>query len=578
MKWGILPTPPHSLWRGRMKKSKVSVILSIVLLLSFMLTACQPAAEQAPAEPAATEPAAPAATPFEPWKVEAPDCNYGGEFKSIESVDEYTVKFTLCAPDAAFGAKVPIPAFYIQDKDFLDANGGDAMKMNASPNGTGPYVLKEWIQGDHITFEANPSYWGEAAKTKTLVFRWSAEASQRLLEIQAGTVDGIDNPTPDDFATIEGDANLNLIPRPGLNTGYIGLNSGLEPFDDVKVRQAFAMAIDQQRIVDNYYPKGSITANNHLPPLISPGSSPDVKWYEYDPDTAKALLAEAGYADGLEVTLSYRNVPRTYLPLPDKVAQEVQAQLAEVGVTVNVNQMESTTFLDSVAAGNEAFFILGGNMDYPDPADIFNYNYGNPNKKNFGPVNPELMEVVLAAAQTSDKAERQAHYDIANQMIKDTVPLILLAHGTSATVFKNNVEGAHASPLNKEVFAVMSNGTDQMVWMQGAEPTVLVCPDETDDETNRACSQIYEPLLMFAPGTADLVPALAEKWEANADATVWTFNLRKDVKFHNGAALDANDVVATFVSQWDAKSPNHVGRTGSFEYFGALFGNFMNAE
>lgn len=83
---------------------------------------------------------------------------------------------------------------------------------------------------------------------------------------------------------------------------------------------------------------------------------------------------------------------------------------------------------------------------------------------------------------------------------------------------------------------------------------------------------------MFAPGTADLVPALAEKWEANADATVWTFNLRKDVKFHNGAALDANDVVATFVSQWDAKSPNHVGRTGSFEYFGALFGNFMNAE
>ena len=240
--------------------------------------------------------------------------------------------------------------------------------------------------------------------------------------------------------------------------------------------------------------------------------------------------------------------------------------------------MESTAFLDSVTSGKEGLYLLGGNMDYPDPADTFNYNFGNPTKVSFGTVDQALYDEVIAAARLSDPDQRQAHYQVANQMIKDTIPLIPLAHGTSATVFRTNVEGAHASPLNKEVFSVMSNGTDQLVWMQGAEPAVLVCPDETDDETNRACSQIYQPLLMFAPGTAELIPALAVEWEANEDATVWTFTLRQGVQFHNGATLDANDVVATFVSQWDAQSPNHVGRTGSFEYFGALFGNFINAE
>ena len=567
-----------------MKKNLFYVMLSVILLLSFGLTACQPAATEAaqPTEAVATEApveaAAEAPAAFEPWKVEAPNCDYGGEFKSIESVDEYTVTFTLCAPDAAFAAKVPIPAFYIQDKDFLDANNGDSMRMNATPNGTGPYMLKEWVQGDHITFEANPNYWGDPAKTKTLVFRWSAEPSQRLLEIQSGTVDGIDNPTPDDFAAIEADTNLALLPRSGLNMGYIGFNNTIAPFDNVKVRQAFAMAIDRQRIVDNYYPKGTLVANGVLSPLITPGTSPDIPWYEYDPEAAKALLAEAGYADGLEVTLSYRNVARTYMPLPDKVAQEVQGQLAEIGVTVKINQMESTAFLDSVTSGKEGLYLLGGNMDYPDPADTFNYNFGNPTKVSFGTVDQALYDEVIAAARLSDPDQRQAHYQVANQMIKDTIPLIPLAHGTSATVFRTNVEGAHASPLNKEVFSVMSNGTDQLVWMQGAEPAVLVCPDETDDETNRACSQIYQPLLMFAPGTAELIPALAVEWEANEDATVWTFTLRQGVQFHNGATLDANDVVATFVSQWDAQSPNHVGRTGSFEYFGALFGNFINAE
>ncbi|MEJ5202551.1 MAG: ABC transporter substrate-binding protein, partial [Anaerolineales bacterium] len=107
---------------------------------------------------------------------------------------------------------------------------------------------------------------------------------------------------------------------------------------------------------------------------------------------------------------------------------------------------------------------------------------------------------------------------------------------------------------------------------------VLWCSDETDGETLRACEQVYETLLAFEVGGVGVEPKLAEKYEANDDATEWVFTLREGVKFFNGATLDANDVVATFVSQWDAKDPNHKGRTTTFEYFGAFFGSFLNAE
>lgn len=149
---------------------------------------------------------------MDPMSVSAPDCEYGGLFKSIEAIDELTVKMTLCSPDVAFPSKVAFSSFAIQSSDYLEATGGSGDLVQA-PIGTGPYMLDRWVNGDSIIFKKNPNYWGEPAANDTLIFRWSSEGAQRLLELQSGTVDGIDNPSPDDFATIEGDAALALYPR-----------------------------------------------------------------------------------------------------------------------------------------------------------------------------------------------------------------------------------------------------------------------------------------------------------------------------------------------------------------------------
>ncbi len=556
----------------------------LLALFALALAACAPGPTPTPTAtvpPPTPTPPPPAATPtpaFQPMKVEAPDCQYGGEFKAIEAVDRYTVRFTLCYPDPAFPSKVAFAAFAIQDKDYLDANGGDSVKLSEKPNGTGPYRVKEWVRGDRIIFEANPDYWGEKAKAKTLIFRWSKEAAARLLELQAGTVDGIDNPNPEDYAAIEQNPNFKLYIRPPLNIAYLGLNNTKPPLDNEKVRQAIAMAIDRERLVKNFYPAGSMVAEQFVPPVLKPGYTEGLKWYDYNPQEAKRLLAEAGYPNGFDITLSLRDVVRGYLPEPLKVAQDIQAQLAEVGIRARVNVMESGAFLDSVAAGNEAMYLLGWLADYPDATNFYDYHFANEANKQFGALFPDLVEEIRAAAKLSDPAERQKHYDKVNQLIKQHVPMVPLAHGVSATAFKASVKGAHASPLNNERFSVMDPGKDELVWMQNAEPIALWCADETDGETFRACEQVYESLLAYKVGGVEVEPALAERYEANADLTVWTFYLRKGVKFHNGAELDANDVVATFKAQWDAKDPNHKGRTGTFEYFSAFFGAFLNAE
>ncbi len=513
---------------------------------------------------------------FQPMSYSAPDCSYGGEFYKIEAIDELTVKFTLCYPDPAFPSKVAFSAFSINSAEYLEATGGGGDLVD-KPIGTGPYVLEEWKRGDSLVLKRYDNYWGEPAKTERVVFRWNSEGAARLTELQAGTVDGIDNPSPDDYEKIRNDANLVLYDRPGTNIFYIGFNNRYPPLDDVRVRQALAMAIDRQRIVDNFYPAGTIVATQFMPPTIF-GYTPEVTWYDFDPEAARALLAEAGYPDGFTMDLYYRDVFRSYLPEPGRVAEDIQAQLKEnLNVTVNITVMESGAFIDAADRGELPVHLLGWNADYPDATNFLDYHFGAGASEQFGEKFPEITEPLQKAASIADPAERLVYYRQANQAIKDLVPMIPVAHGASATAFKATVEGAHASPLGNEYFAVMQiPGQDTLVWMQNAEPIGLYLADETDGESLRAGEQIFESLLSFEVGGTNVEPGLAERYEVNDDLTEWTFYLRPGVTFHDGSSLDANDVVMSYVVQWDAAHPLHVGRDGSFTYFAGLFGGFLN--
>jgi ABC-type transport system substrate-binding protein len=219
--------------------------------------------------------------------------------------------------------------------------------------------------------------------------------------------------------------------------------------------------------------------------------------------------------------------------------------------------------------------MLGWGWDYPDATNFYDVFFAS-NSVRFGNEWPDLFAEIKAAAVLSDPVERQKHYDVVAALVKEHIPVVPMAHGTTAHAFRADVGNVNIGPLN-ENFEQMTTASGQIVWMNGAEPISLWCGDESDGETLRACEQVYDSLLGYEFGGTKTIPALAESWDVSDDLTEWTFHLRQGVTFHNGATLDANDVVATYLAQWDTQNPNHKGNSGVFEYFTFFFTQFLNA-
>jgi ABC-type transport system substrate-binding protein len=571
----------------------------VLVLASMILVACGPTPTDAPAteapmteapmteapmtEAPATEAPEPTPVPkvpiatYDGTSLSVPDCDYGGYFKSIEATDDYTVTFTLCRTDAAFLSKIAFVPYAIYPSEWIEATSGDETRTTEGvekPIGTGPYMVGEWKRGESVTFVKNPDYWGETPlAADTLVFRWSTESAARLLELQSGTIDGFDNVGPDDFATIQDDSNLQIAIRPALNIFYVGMTNTFPPFDNVKVRQAVAMGIDRQRIVDTFYPKGSEAASHFTPCAIPNGCVGDA-WYDFDPVAAKALLAEAGYPDGFKTKLYYRDVVRGYLPQVGNVAQDIQAQLLEnLNIDAEIVVMESGAFIEASGSGQlDGFHLLGWGADFPHVTNFLDYHFGK-DVEQFGTTFPEIYDNLIAGGQIGIPADAEEYYVKANNAIKEFVPMVPIAHGGSAAAYVADVENPQASPLTSEVFAYSKPGDrDVFVWMQNAEPNTLFCADETDGEGLRACEQIMEALYTYEVNGTDAVPALAESCTPNEDATVWTCVLRQGVKFHDGSDFTSLDVIATFNMGLNPGSPFHVGNTNLWEYYDYFWG------
>jgi ABC-type transport system substrate-binding protein len=388
-----------------MQRKSIFILLTLLILGSLALVACA-----TPAAPEATEAMDDGEAmdeemmgDFEPMSLVAPDCDYGGKIKEIVAVDRLTVRFTMCKPDPAFEAKIAFTPFGIQPSEWIMATGGTG-DLLSQPIGTGPWKLDSWNRGDSVVYQRFDDYWGEQPAFDTLVFKWAPEGTTRLLELQSGTVDFITNVSPDDFATVRDDSNLVLLPVANPNILYLAMTNTFAPFDDVRVRQAIAMGIDRQRIVDNFYADGSVVPTHFTPCSIANGCVGD-DWYDFDPEAGRALLAEAGFPDGFSTSIYYRDVFRGYLPEPSLVAVEFQTQLREnLGIEAEVVVMESGEFIAQSTSGSlDGFYLLGWGADYPHVTNFLDYHFGV-GTEQFGTPFPEIYDPLLEASQIADVA------------------------------------------------------------------------------------------------------------------------------------------------------------------------------
>jgi peptide/nickel transport system substrate-binding protein len=514
-----------------------------------------------------------------------PDASHGaytGNIKRISAKDARTVVFELCDPDVAFLSKIASPAFSINDTGWLKSRIGPGTSgpqaIVTDVNGTGPYRLEGWTPGTEVSLARNPAYWGAPAKNERVIVRWNPDAGQRAKELQDGTVDGIDAVDAAGVTTMTDNVALALQTRPGLDIFYLGFNNTLPPFDNEKVRQAIAIGIDRQHIVDSFFPPGSEVASHYTPCAIPHGCA-GARWYDYDPTLAKETLAAAGYPNGFDTTIHYRATPSPYLPDPAGVASELQAELlANLGINATLVVEPPDTFLTAVDAGKvDGIHLLGQTEDYPDVTAFLDPRFGSGASAEFGQKATDIAKALAAGDATADPTKRDSAYAKANVAIRTHVPMIPVADTGSTVAYRVDVSGASASALGLDRFASMTPGDRrQLVWLTTTEPGGLYCADETDPVSSLICAQVMDTLYAYDPTSGAPVPSLAQRCDPNADLTVWTCTLRPGVLFSTGAVLDANDVVLSFAVQWDADHPLHHGHTGAFNTFASWFGGFLN--
>ena len=495
----------------------------------------------------------------------------------IEAVDELTVRFTLCAPDPAFTQKLAVTNFSVNDSGWLDAAIADS-SLATSMNGTGPLALLAWEQGVQIVLTRNESYWGDRAASERVVIQWEPESAARLVQLRAGTVDAADNISPTDEDAVAADASLALLTREGFNTFYLNFNNRYAPVNDVRVRQAIAQALDRQRIVDLFYPSGTTLAT-HVPPCVIDGACVGDVWYAQDLAAARALLTEAGYPDGLDLTLSLRETPRAFLPDPVAVATDIQAQLAAVGIRVTLDVQEAGGYIGKLLSGELRGASFSAALpDYPEAWNSLGIDFGSTSGPAHGDQYPRLVALLDEAQRESDPAARASLFTQINNEIRTQVPVVPIANGASLIATRAAVRGLVASPVAMERFDRVSvEGSNTFTWLQGGEPAGLYCMDEEDREAVRICAQVMEGLYGYAVGATAAEPRLATECVASADGLEIECGLRRDVRFHNGARLDAGDVLDSFAAAWDCTHPLHVGRTGNFRGWSWIMGT-LNAD
>lgn len=381
----------------------------------------------------------------------------GSLIKSIDKVDEHTVRFVLNKPETPFLANMAM-AF----ASILSAEYGAQLLEKKTPNaidvepvGTGPFVFRSYRKDSDIRFEANPEYFEGKPALDRLVFAITKEPTVRVQKLRRGECHFVAEPPPADIKTLKADARVQVLEQPGLNVGYLAFNVEKPPFNKVEVRRAVNLALNRAAYLDAIYLGNATLAKNPIPPTMW-SYNEKIEDYAYDPAKAKELLAKAGFPNGFETNLWWIPVSRPYNPNGKKMAEMMQADLAKIGVKVNLVSFEWAAYLEKARKGDHQMILMGWTGDNGDPDNFLNVllsctaaktgsNYSRWCDKNF--------EKLIEEAKTStDQKKRTRLYSEAQQIFKKEVPWVTLAHATVFRAMGKNVEGFKMSPFGTDSF------------------------------------------------------------------------------------------------------------------------------
>ncbi|MGL4282021.1 MAG: ABC transporter substrate-binding protein, partial [Albidovulum sp.] len=375
--------------------------------------------------------------------------------KSIEKVDDNTVKFVLNKPDAPFIANLAMDFASIQSKEYADqlVAAGTPELLNQEPIGTGPFQFVAYQKDAVIRYKANADYWEGKAAIDDLVFAITPDASVRYQKLKAKECHVMPYPNPADIEAMKADTDITMLEQEGLNVGYLAYNTKQAPFDKPEVRKALNMAIDKNAIIDVVFQGSGKAAKNPIPPTMW-SYNDAVQDDAYDPEAAKKMLADAGVTD-LSMKIWAMPVQRPYNPNARRMAELMQADFEKVGVKVEIVSYEWGEYLErSKAEDRDGAVLLGWTGDNGDPDNFLAVllgcdGVGGSNRAQW--CHQPFEDLIQKAKVTSDIAERTKLYEEAQVVFKEQAPWATVAHSVVFMPVRKEVTGYKVHPLGSHI-------------------------------------------------------------------------------------------------------------------------------
>ena len=366
------------------------------------------------------------------------------EVRGIEVVDDFTLKLTIDAPKPYFLAKLTYPTAFVVDQQQVEAN---PRNWSRKPNGTGPYKMREWSLGEQITLEANDRYHLGKPSVKTVTFLLAGGSVLTMYENNEIDVAGVGITDIDRVQDPTSNLNAEYVTGDDLSISYIGFNTQVEPFNDPKVRQAFAHAIDREKIAKVVL-KDMLRVAQGVMMSGLPGYNPQSKALSFDPEMASQLLKESKYGgpDGLPT------VTITEVGGGANVGFDTQAMVEmwkeNLGVDVQIEQTEAATFFEDLDSGRLQMFATGWIMDYPDPEDILDIHFHSQSRLNNTRYSNPALDALLEQVRTEqDVNRRMSLYQQAEQIVIEDAVWEPLYNGRDHALVKPYVKGFEFPPM-----------------------------------------------------------------------------------------------------------------------------------
>ncbi len=384
--------------------------------------------------------------------------------QSMETPDEHTVRITLTEPNAAFLAMLVSPNFSILDSAVVKEHGGTDQPgadksdtatewLNQNSAGSGPFILKGWVKEQEIVMERNPNYWGQPAALERVIIRHIPDPTTQRQLLENGDIDAAHNLDADLIAEVEQAGTAQIVRGDTLDTEYFAMHTSPEigkELADKRVRQAIAYAIDYDGIIQQILRGAAVRPPSVIPSgLLGVQEAEDAR-YRTDPERARQLLAEAGLANGFELTLTYSSGGTEVGGVSSEVlASKIADDLSKIGIRVTLDPRAPDVRLADYRAGKLQSTISGWTPDFLDPHG-WAIPFGVPGEAAARRVaynNPQVADLFQRAARTADPQERARLYAEGQRLLNEDAPFLCLYQPKAQIAVGKNVQGYVFDPV-----------------------------------------------------------------------------------------------------------------------------------